>query len=125
MAALSSSARATYAGVKDIIETSLTQGQVNAFINAANVMVTTLLSDADLSVTTLQQIETWLAAHLLSTRDMRASDEAIGGYRVKYQGQTGLGLDATFYGQQVRLLDTSGKLANLGKQAASLLTYPY
>jgi len=35
---------------------------------------------------------------------------------IRYQGRTGLGLAATLYGQQVKMLDTSGTLANLGKK---------
>jgi hypothetical protein len=119
MATLISTARTTYAEVSEIIQTTLTEAQVNAFINSASRLVSATLATAGLASDVLEDIEMWLAAHLLSTRDMRAQQEALGSYSVTYQGQTGLGLDATFYGQQVKLLDTSGLLANVGKQAAS------
>lgn len=119
MATLISTARTTFAEVSEIIQTSLTEAQVNAFINSASRLVTTVLADAGLASDVLEDIEMWLAAHLLSTRDQRAQNESLGSYSVTYQGSTGLGLDATFYGQQVKLLDTSGLLANVGKQAAS------
>lgn len=119
MATLISTARTTYAEVSEIIQTTLTEAQVNAFINSASRLVSATLATAGLASDVLEDIEMWLAAHLLSTRDMRAQQESLGSYSVTYQGSTGLGLDATFYGQQVKLLDTSGLLANLGKQAAS------
>ena len=123
MATLVADARTTYADVSDVIATTLTQSQVNAFINSAHAIIDAALLSAGYSDALLKEIETWLAAHLLSVRDMRAHAESIGDYSVTYQGTSGLGLDATLYGQQVKLLDTAGLLANLGQRAASLTVH--
>jgi hypothetical protein len=53
-------------------------------------------------------------------------EERIGEASVKYFGKTGLGLDATMYGQTVKLLDTTGILLDLGKRSVSInVTGPY
>lgn len=109
--------------VKLIIATTLSDAQITAFIGTANLVVTSNLADKGLSDATLTDIETWLSAHLLSMRDQRVIGRSIGDVSFQYQGQTGLGLDATIYGQQVKLLDSSGTLASLGKRRASLTVY--
>lgn len=116
-------ARTTTAAVKLIIGTTLTDAQIQAFIDTATLVVDANLLDKGLSTDLLTQIETWLAAHLLSMRDQRTSARKIGDVSFTYQGQTGLGLDATLYGQQVKLLDTSGTLASLGRRRASVTVY--
>jgi len=101
--------------VKVIFETDLPDATVTAFITTANHIVTDQLassiSDSDL----LEDIEKWLAAHLAATRDQRIQRQDFGDSAVTFQGKTGLGLDATQYGQHVKLLDTTGKLARLGQ----------
>jgi hypothetical protein len=83
---------------------------------------TTLLTDDEKS-----EIERWLSAHLIAcTRDQQAQQEAVtggAGVNVTYQGKTGLGLDATFYGQQVKVLDRTG-LLSLQKKEASVFAIP-
>lgn len=123
MASLIATARTTYAEVSEIIATTLTSAQINAFINSASRTVTTVLADAGLAADVLEDIEMWLAAHLLSTRDQRVASEGLGPANVRYQGNTGLGLDATLYGQQVKLLDTTGLLAQLSRSAAVLTVH--
>lgn len=113
-------ARTTTTAVGLIINTTLTTAQIQAFIDTATLVVDANLVDKGLSTDLLTQIETWLTAHLLSMRDQRTSSRQIGDVSFTYQGQTGLGLDATLYGQQVKLLDTSGTLASLGKRRASI-----
>lgn len=116
-------ARTTTTAVELIISTTLTDPQIQAFIDTATLIVDANLLDKGLSTDLLTQIETWLAAHLLSMRDQRTSERRIGDVWFTYQGQTGLGLDATLYGQQVKLLDTSGTLASLGKRRAQLTVF--
>lgn len=109
--------------VKLIIATTLSDAQITAFIGTANLIVTGNLADKGLGDALLTDIETWLSAHLLSMRDQRVSGRSIGDVSFQYQGQTGLGLDATIYGQQVKVLDSSGTLASLGKRRASVTVY--
>jgi len=116
-------ARVTATEVKLIISTTLSDAVVDVFINAANLTVTELVgSSTELSSDQLKEIERWLTAHLLaSTREQQPQSESVGGASISYQGQTAIGLDATFYGQQVKLLDATGTLArNLGKKRAAI-----
>jgi hypothetical protein len=111
----------TPTGLRLIIATELEDAQVAAFIRTAHVMVQETLASRGLSEERLAEIDLWLAAHYLAISDQRPQQEKIGSeYAVTYQGQTGQGLQATLYGQQVLLLDTTGALANLGKPAASI-----
>jgi hypothetical protein len=106
--------RVNDADVKEILDTSIS---TTVFIKAANLIVNEHLSGQGLSNDQLKEIERWLSAHLACVRDPRVAEEAFGDARAKYQGITGLGLDATMYGQQVRLLDSTGRLSRVGKQA--------
>ena len=92
---------------------------LTAFIDAANALVTDVLTGSGLSASMLKEIERWLAAHLVSIRDKRAASVRIGGAETTFEGKYGLGLNHTSYGQQVLLLDTSGNFAKLGKPRAS------
>lgn len=114
--------RTTATEVKEILETELDDDIVTAFIDAANELVTELLGTSSLSVTRLAMIEKWLSAHMVaSTREQQAKSENAGGAGITYQGETAMGLDATMYGQQVKMLDTTGTLAQkIGKARARI-----
>jgi len=114
--------RVIAAEVKEIIETDLTNIQVQPFIKVANATVTKLLgTTTDLSDTQKKEIERWLSAHLIAcTRERQAKAEKAGGASITYQGETGQGIKSTHYGQTAADLDTTGKLANLGKRKVSL-----
>lgn len=120
MAILVADARVTAEQVMEIISTSLTEDQVNAFINMANTVVDERLADQNLGSDVLEQIELLLSAHFLTLRDPRAQQEKVDEYSVTYQGSTSEGLKASLYGQQAIALDTSGTLANLAKPRAML-----
>lgn len=109
--------------VKEIISTDI--ADVTPFITPANLIVTAKLSNSGLDSGHLKEIEKWLAAHFVSSKDQRVQSESIGGTSVSYQGQTGLGLDSTQYGQQVKVLDTTGELGKLGMAKATLSTIKY
>jgi hypothetical protein len=108
--------------VKEIIDTSLTDPQICPFIKAANVTVTKLLgTTTDLSDDQKKEIERWLAAHLIAcTKVRQAKSKKTGKTSVVYQGETSEGINSTHYGQTVVALDTTGKMANLGKRKVSL-----
>lgn len=111
--------RVTNSEVKTIIDTDV---DVTAFITVANLIVTNMLSGGSLSDAMLKEIERWLSAHFVAIRDPRIGQEKIGDASVTYLLTTGKGLDATPFGQQVKVLDTTGKLAQLGKSTAKLET---
>lgn len=106
--------RVTDLEVFEIIETSLTD--IDVFIDTANMMTTGYLTGKGLSDATLKEIEKYIAAHILSLRDPRTRSVTVDVLSESYQGQWGLGLNGTSYGQTAILLDTSGTLGILAKQ---------
>jgi hypothetical protein len=110
-------ARITASEVKEVFETDLTDAQIDAFITAANLIVTDQLS-GEHSDSLLKEIERYMAAHLAASRDQRIVSEKHVDMSVAYQGKYGMNLMSTDYGQTAATLDSSGKLANLGKKKA-------
>jgi hypothetical protein len=107
--------RVTGSEVKEIIKTSLTDSEVEPFITSANQLVTEKLADSDHSDDRLKEIERWLSAHFVAIRDPRMRSQSVGEARDQYHvPNLGKGLDSTVYGLQVKLLDTTGTLYNLG-----------
>ena len=120
-------ARTTVNGVKAILDdTELSDAVIESFINSANVLVTNALGTSTLSASVLAEIEKWLAAHMIATtRERMAIQEEAGGAKIKYTGEFGAGLSSTTYGQMVLTLDTTGKLASLGRKQASIFAVPF
>lgn len=124
MATLDPDARVAVSDVEDIIDTDLTDGQINAFINTAHRFIQANLLGVGLSADILTQIELWLAAHFLAIRDQRVESESVGGeWSAKYQGKTAMGFQATLYGQQALTLDSSGTLASVGLKRVTFEVY--
>lgn len=113
-------ARTTIDLVEAIIEVD-SSINLTPFIAAANTIVTQCCTDltVDYSVDDLQQIETWLAAHFYTVRDMRAEREKAGTVEAKYQSKVDLGFKTSHYGQMAMRLDYRGGLANLDEQIAN------
>lgn len=63
--------------------------------------------------TTLEMIERYLAAHLYLFHDKVMQSESKGRASGSFQGQTGMGLQSTDYGQMAITLDDSGCLQQL------------
>ncbi len=115
--------------VKEIIETALSDAVIEAFIGAANITVTGFLGSSTLTAAQLKEIERWFTAHLIaSTRERQKASEGAGGASVTWHGNTDMGLDATLYGQQVKLLDTTGTFSALavtgGLKAVQIYAIP-
>jgi hypothetical protein len=106
--------------VKGIIDTDI---DVVPFIQTAELIVTEQLGAAGLSTERLFQIELYLAAHFVAITDQRSVSESIGGASISFGSVLGKGLDQTIFGQQVRILDTTGILGNLGKRKANFIVY--
>jgi len=109
--------RTTSALVEGIIENS-ENITLTPFIDAANMLVTQAcagLAD-DYTSAELIKIETWLAAHVFTIRDMRAEAEKAGPVSEKKQSKVDLGFDTSHYGQMAMRLDYHGGLARLNEQ---------
>ena len=114
--------RVTSTEVQEIIDTDLSVTGIDAYISAAEEIVTARLGDSTvLGTTQLKEIERWLTAHLIamSNKDRGARDVDAEGTldaRITYAGKTGMGLNATRYGQMVLVLDTTGEMASSGSK---------
>ena len=113
-------ARVTIAEVKEIvaIAAAITDPQINAFITVANLTtnrVNTVGGITDASL--LKEIERWLSAHFVRIRDIAAASEKAGPVAQSFQYKVDLNFNQTQYGQQALILDYSGTLAALQKQA--------
>ena len=116
-------ARVTAAEVKEIIDGCTTSDViVGVMIDAASELITQVFEDdEDIGTTLLKEIERWLTAHMLvSTLERMGSEEKVGDAQIKYTGQWGKKLESTPYGQMVLTLDTTGKMAKMGKSGASV-----
>lgn len=105
MAQLRPEARTDPDAVRDIIDTERTDLELNAFINAASYKVDEIVDTApDTDPGLLADIEKWLTAHLLTTRNEvveREEQESFGAYYLR----------ETTYGETAISLDPSGVLA--------------
>ena len=115
--------RTTSAKVLEILDgCTVSSTVVDSFIGTASrVLDSVFSSDSSMTTAQLQDIETWLAAHLISsTLHRQSSQEEVDGASVQYTGYWSKNLDSTSYGQMVMVIDTSGKMAGAGKKLASL-----
>ena len=106
--------------VKGIVTTGKTVAEVENYIRTANLIVTDALGDEGLSAAILKEIEAYLAAHLVACDDPAIAEEKTSDTEARYHGKSGLGLDFSPYGQQVKILDSTGKLVNRGKRSAKM-----
>ena len=110
--------RTSAAAVLAIIETDLTEDQVQPFLETASIEVDEQLSTVSpaISPTLLELIERWLTCHVIAIFDPRVNKEAADGVSFTYEGMTGEGLRGSRYGQQVMRLDPTGKLGQAGRK---------
>lgn len=101
---------------------SATDAVVEEFIDDAETLIDEIFAtDTTLSTTLLAKIEKWYVAHMLASTICRTtSEEKVGDAAVKYTGKWDKNLDSTPYGQMVKNLDITGKLAAIGKTQASI-----
>lgn len=114
-------ARVTDADVLAIIDTEL--ADLSPFITAAHLLVEQYLGTCGLDPALLKEIERWVSAHYVCSRDPRKRSETMGDASVTYetamQGEN-KGLYATSYGKQAITLDPTGSLAGMGMKSASM-----
>jgi hypothetical protein len=96
--------------------------QIAPFIRSASALVDWLAAEAltlappiTVAESLLRELETWLAAHLYAHRDQLYTSKSTGGASASFQGQTGMYLESTQYGQTALLLDVTGLLAARNK----------
>ena len=113
-------ARTTPTEVNAIFDTDLSDSSLSEWIDIASSVVDDVeTEDSSISDTRLTQIEKLLAAHYASAQDQRIENTSRETASVTYQGETGMNLRGTKYGQQAIQLDPTGTLSTLGKPSAS------
>lgn len=116
-------ARTTEQDVLDIMDNALTTVQVTPYLTSANIFVTETLGGTSLSENALTEIERWLTAHFIAlSKDRVSTHEEASGALIKYAGMWTTGLEATQYGQNAMMFDTTNTLANLQKGKTSAWT---
>lgn len=106
--------------IRAILETDLPEADLQAYIKGATELVNHAIGSA-MPVALKDEVIRWLSAHLVaSTREQQLQSAGAGTATAVFQGKTGLGLDATQYGQQAKALDFTGQLASLGRPRAEL-----
>ena len=110
-------ARTTDALVGGIIEVVATI-TLTPFIAVANALVTECCTDlaVDYTAAHLILIETWLAAHFYTIRDMRRTEERAGPVSERFQSAVDLGFSTSHYGQMAMRTDYYGGLAALDRR---------
>lgn len=114
--------RCTGSEVKNIITTAKTAAQVEYYITSANLIVTDNLSNVSYSAAKLKEIEIWISAHAVAMDDPEIAKEKVGqDTEATYSmGKLGEWLQRSRYGEMALLMDTSGKLASIGKREAKM-----
>ncbi len=91
------------------------------FIDTATLIVSRVASCATLkglglSATELEMIERWLAAHFYVMSDQVLASKSTNGASGSFQGQTGMSLESSKYGQAAMNVDYSGCLTAIAKR---------
>lgn len=113
--------RVTVTEVKQIIEidSTIVDADLEVFITSANILTNKVNVDGGITdASQLKEIERWLSAHLMAIRDLRVDSEKAGPVSQKFQYKLALNFNVTMYGQQALILDTSGTLATLQRDAS-------
>lgn len=99
----------TESDVRAIIDVDTGVLSLTPFIEAASLLVAAHCTGID--NVSAKIVETWLAAHLITIRDNRASTESVGSVSMSAQYKLDLGLSCSMYGQTAMQLDPTGGLA--------------
>ena len=116
----------TEADVINLMDTALTEDQMSPFLTTAHAIVNAQLASSSLSTAIQDEIEKYLAAHIACVRSPFAIRKKVMDAEETYGYQQGAGLDATPYGQMVKMLDTTGILvSSYGARVMSLETIDF
>lgn len=106
--------------LRKIFNTRLDDTSLEMFCQMALDVIEEKLSVTTLSEERQSRIGLLLAAHFASTNSPQLASERIGPHSWTRQGEFGMGLDATSYGQAAKQLDTTGTLAKMGLRKATV-----
>jgi hypothetical protein len=117
--------RITDSEVREIFPTALTS--LSAFITAAHMMVDRVFLNQNVDESVLKELERWLSAHFICIAEPEITRDKIGDAETWYaipsnitDNSMYLGFQATSYGRQAMILDPTGLLTDIGKNAVSI-----
>jgi len=132
-------ARTTSTQVIDLLGDSLThtrgegdydgETDLTVFIETANLLVTRVIAcatrkGASLDTDEAEMLERWLAAHFYVQRDQALSSKSNGvGSSGSFQGQTGMHLENSKYGQAAMAIDFTGCLRAVATRKTARLIW--
>lgn len=97
---------------------------IDVALEYANMLVTAVCTASGYTDAVLEIIERELATHLATVNDPRTTFEGVGTVQESTEGKTGLGLEFTRFGQQVKILDWKGNLASLDNSSKKVIKPP-
>ena len=110
--------RVTNEEVRALIDTGDPNLSVAPFIDTATAL-TDYVSAQDtlgmLNAALLKEIEKYLAAHFYEHLDPQYTEKTTGDAEAKFQGEFGMGLDGSKWGQTAKRLDVTGTLDSLDR----------
>lgn len=109
--------------LKNVFDTELGDDPLNLHIDAAERLVERELSGQS---TDLQNdVALYLAAHFASVQERREDSASFGDVEIDFEGDTGMGLSSSHYGQTAIDLDTTGTLRRIdeGRKTAQVELY--
>ncbi len=110
-------ARTTADKVRIILDTDLETLHLESYIEVANNLMNELFKNTTLSDGLLENIERWLAAHIIATsKEREAIQQKAGPAEQRFSDIYGKGLDSTSYGQMAIALDPTGILFDINAQ---------
>ena len=119
--------RTTASAVRAIcaeVDATTTDAQIAPFIETANSLVTELVGALIVDSARLELIERWLSAHFYSVMNPKATQEKVGAVGESFAVTVGMHLNETAYGQQVLILDTTGRFSNMQRVATTGIKRP-
>ena len=111
-------ARVNNTEVKVIINTTISDSDIDSHINIANRFITDVLGSKGMGSARLKDIELYISAHLILILQEKGGvkSERIGDSQRTYSVLSGEGLKMSRYGQTASMLDTSGTLLSVDKK---------
>lgn len=129
----------TPADVREVINTSLTDDEINGLIPAAVALVNVALKDCAIDDGTMFEIQRWLTAHFIAIKASISSadstsaavlEEKLGNASIKYVDSSKTSytttssmpnIKSTMWGQTAISFDPTGRLASLGGKPPTIV----
>jgi hypothetical protein len=103
----------TLRDIRNLIPTRLGDASVQTALNTALILVKNQSALMSVDSDTRDFLILYLAAHYVTVQAPRPSSMSLRGASESYQGQTGMSLKSSMFGQTAIAMDTTGTLAQL------------